>query len=152
MHGELTTLSSCICPGHEAVFECVVTGGGATIWSGTAFDRCSSDASAITLRHSQFMNQSGYSLSQNCSDSASIIGRAVSVVNDSYTSQLIVNVSQSLIGANVVCATDSEPHIGTRQILVTTGTCIIYYDNNMMYSDWHFYAMVNIFTAVSVDD
>ena len=96
--GELTTLNSCICPGYEVVFECVVTGDGATIWSGTALDRCSSDR--IILRHSQF-NQFEYSLDQTCGDSGPIIGRAVSVENDSYTSQLIVNVSQSLIGTNV---------------------------------------------------
>ena len=133
MHGELTTLSSCICPGYEAVFECVVTSGGATIWSGTAFDRCSSDR--ITLRHNPFINQPGYSISQNCGDSGPIIGRAVSVVNDSYTSQLIINVSQSLIGTNVDCGSDNGSHVGTKQILVTTGTCIIYYyydNNNMM--------------------
>ena len=75
----------------------------------------------IALRHSQFI-QSGYSISQNCGDSGPIIGRAVSVVNDSYTSQLTVNVSQSLIGANVECTSDSGSHVGTKQILLTTGT------------------------------
>ena len=118
--GQLTTLSSCICPGYEAVFECVVIGDGATIWSGTAFDRCSSDT--IALRHSQFINQPGYSISQNCGDNGPVISRAVSVVNDSYTSQLIVNVSQSLIGTNVDCGSDIGSHVGTKQILVTTGT------------------------------
>ena len=113
-------MSSCICPGYEAVFECVVTGDGATIWSGTAFDRCSGDE--ITLRHSKF-NQFGYLIYQNCGDNGPIIGHAVSVVNDSYTSQLIVNVSQGLIGANVECArqSDREYRVGTEQILETTG-------------------------------
>ena len=118
MHGELTTLSLCICPGYEAVFECVVTSGGATTWKGTALDRCSNDK--ITLRHSQFI-QRGYSFSNNCGDNGPIIGHAVSVMNDSYTSQLTVNVSQSLIGANVECATDSGTNVGTKQILLTTG-------------------------------
>ena len=119
VHGKLTTLGSCICPGYEVVFECVVTGDGATIWSGTAFEHCLSDRTA--LRHSQF-NQSGYSISQTCDDSGPIISRAVSVMNDSYTSQLVVNVSQSLIGASVECARDDGSHIGTKQILLTTGT------------------------------
>ena len=88
MHGELTTLSSCICPGYEAVFECVVTGGGATIWSGTAFDNCSSDR--IILRHSQFI-QPGYNINNTCGDGGQVISRAVSAVNDSYTSQLVYN-------------------------------------------------------------
>ena len=112
-------MSSCICSGYEAVFECVVTGGGATTWNGTAFEHCFSDR--ITLRHSQFF-QSGYSNRQTCDDSGPIIGRAISVVNDSYTSQLTVNVSQSLIGANVECVSDSGSHVGTKQILLTTGT------------------------------
>ena len=115
-------MSSCICPGYVAVFECVVTGDGATIWSGTALDRCSDDR--ITLRHSQFI-QPGYNISQNCGDNGPITGHAVSVVNDSYTSQLTFNVSQGLIGANVECARriDRDSHIiGTEQILLTTGT------------------------------
>jgi hypothetical protein len=102
----VTTLSSCICLGYEAVFECIVTGSGITKWSGTAFDNCSNHRS-IALRHSEFI-QSEYNISQNCSDSGLIIGRAVSVVNDSYTSQLTINVSQYLVGANVKCARQSD--------------------------------------------
>ena len=112
-------MSSCICPGYEAVFECVVTGGVTTIWNGTAFDGCSSDK--IILRHSQF-NQSGYSISKNCGDSGLVIGHAVSEVNKSHTSQLFVNVSQHLNGANVECTSDSGSRIGAKQILLTTGT------------------------------
>ena len=122
VHGELTTLSSCICPGYEAVFECIVIGGGATIWSGTAFDNCSSDR--ITLRHSLF-NQPEYSVSGTCGDGGQVISRAVSAVNDSYTSQLIVNISQSLIGANIECAGVSGSQVGTKQILPTTGIATI---------------------------
>ena len=119
VHGNLTTLTSCICPGYEATFECVVTGGVVTLWSGTAFDRCSSDR--IILRHSQFI-QSGYSFNETCGDSGPIVGRTVLVVNDSYTSQLILNVSQSLIGANIECSNHSGSIVGTKQILPTTGT------------------------------
>ena len=117
-------MSSCICPGYVAVFECVVTGDGVTVWSGTALHQCSIDG--ITLRHSYF-SQSGYNISQNCGDSGPVTGRAVSVVNDSFTSQLTFNVSQGLIGANVECARriDGEYHIiGTEQILLTKGTFI----------------------------
>ena len=118
--GELTTLSSCICPGHEVAFECVVTGDGATIWNGRALEHCSDDR--ITLCHSQF-NQFGYSLNETCGDSGPIIAHAVSVVNDSYTSQLIIfNVSQSLISANIECSSYSGSIVGTEQILLTTGT------------------------------
>ena len=109
-------MSPCICLGYEAVFQCIVTGGIATIWRGTAFDQCPNDR--ITLRHGEF-NQPGYS--QNCGGSGLIIGRAVSVMNGSYTSQLVVNVSQGIIGANVECASDSGSHVGTKQIQLTTG-------------------------------
>ena len=138
VHGDLTTLSSCICPGYEAVFECVVTGSGATIWSGTALDQCSNDR--VLLRHSEFNNQSGYSISQICGDSGPIIGRAVSAVNDSYTSQLIVNVSQSLINATVECAlSDGESQIGTKQILLTTGTFNPQQSHKLIINTRHFY-------------
>ena len=66
-------------------------------------------------------NQFGYSANETCGDSGPIISRAVSVVNDSYTSQLIVNVSQSLIGANIECSSYSGI-VGIERILLTTGT------------------------------
>ena len=125
MQGELTTLSSCVCLGYEAVFECVVTGGGATVWRGTALNHCPNER--ITLLHSYF-NQIGYNISDTCGDIGQVIGHAVSVVNDSYTSQLVVNVSQNLIDANVEfeCAkqSDGESHIGRERIQLTTGTII----------------------------
>ena len=47
-------------------------------------------------------------------------------MNDSYTSQLIiVNVSHSLLGANVECASYSGSHVGIKQILFMTGALII---------------------------
>ena len=119
--GELTTLSSCICPGYEAVFECVVTGGGATVWRGTALNHCPNER--ITLLHSYF-NRIGYNISDTCGNIGQVIGRAVSVVNDSYTSQLVININQNLIGTNAECArqSDGELYVGTEQILLTTGT------------------------------
>ena len=124
MQGELTTLSSCICPGYEAVFECVVTGGGATIWNVSAFDNCTNDR--IILRHSLF-NQSGHNINDTCRGSGQVIGRAVSVVNNSYLSQLTINITQSLIGANVVCArqSDGTSLVGMEQIQLITGISIM---------------------------
>ena len=124
MQGELSALSSCICPGYEAVFECVVTGGGATIWNVSAFDNCTNDR--IILRHSLF-NQSGYNINDTCRGSGQVIGRAVSVVNNSYISQLTINITQSLIGANVVCArqSDGTSLVGMEQIQLITGISIM---------------------------
>ena len=117
---KLTALNSCTCLGYEAafVFECVVTGDGTTVWQGTAFDECSSDR--IVLCHSEF-NYSGYSISQICGTSEQLFSHAVSMVNESYTSHLTVNVSQDLVGKTVKCASDNGFHIGTKQISLTTG-------------------------------
>ena len=52
-------ITTCTCPGSEAVFECAVDGGGATIWQGTALEECA--GGRIILRHSQF--ESGYNIS-----------------------------------------------------------------------------------------
>jgi hypothetical protein len=46
-------------------------------------------------------------------------------VNDSYTSQLIVNVSQNLIGANIQCASNRGSHVGTKQITGTFQSIIL---------------------------
>ena len=115
---KLTALNSCTCLGYEAVFECVVTGDGATVWQGTAFDECSSDR--IVLRHSEF-NYSGYSISQICGTSGQLFSRAVSIVNESYASHLTVNVSEDFVGKTVECGSDNGFHIGTKQISLTTG-------------------------------
>ena len=120
---ELRMITSCTCPGHEVVFECAVAGGGATIWQGTALEECNNGR--IILRHSQF--GSGHNISHTCGASGSVVGRATSVVSDSYTSQLTINVSQHLNGSIIECASDSGRQVGSRQILLTTGiNCLLY--------------------------
>ena len=109
-------ISSCTCPGHEVVFVCAVAGGGATIWQGTALEECANGR--IILRHSQF--ESGHNINQSCGVSGPVGGRAISVVNDSYISQLTVNVSQHLNGSTIECASDNGTQVGSRQILLTT--------------------------------
>ena len=110
-------VTSCTCPGYEAVYECTVAGGGATFWLGTALEECT--GGRIILRHSQF--ESGYNINQTCGASGPVVGHAVSVLNDSYTSQLTINVSQNLTGSTIECASDSGTQVGTIQILPTTG-------------------------------
>ena len=116
----LTTL--CTCPGYEAVYECTVNGPGATVWRGTALEECT--GGKIVLRHSDF--ESGYNLNKTCGASGPVVGRALSVANDSYTSQLTINVSQHLNGSTIECASDNETHdIVSRQILLTKGTKLV---------------------------
>ena len=113
-------ITLCTCPGNDIVFECTVTGNGATVWKGTALEECAN--SRIVLRHSEF--ESGYSISQTCGASGPVLGRTFSVVNDSYTSQLTINVSQHLNGSTIECASDSGRQVGSRQVLITTGTTV----------------------------
>ena len=119
---KLTVITSCTCPGNEVVFECAVAGGGATIWQGTALEECA--GGRIILRHSQF--EYGHNVSQTCGANGPVVGRATSVVSDSYTSQLIINVSQHLNGSTIECAGDSGRQVGRRQIILTTGTIPLY--------------------------
>ena len=120
---KLTVITSCTCPENEVVFECAVAGGGATIWQGTALEECA--GGRIILRHSRF--ESGQNINQTCGASGPIVSHAVSVVSDSYTSQLIINVSQHLNGSTIECASDSGRQVGSRQISLTTGTTFAFH-------------------------
>ena len=110
-------ITSCICPGQEAVFRCTVDGGVATVWRGSALENCTDGS--IILRHSQFRDV--YIINESCGTSGFIIGKAISAENGSYTSHLTVFANQELNGSIIVCATDGEL-LGSRiQILTTTG-------------------------------
>ena len=101
-----------MCPGCELVVECTVTDGGATVWQGTVFDSCPNYK--ITLRHSQFIT--GTVLNQSCGTMQPIVGRSVSVAGGSFTSQLLVNISEDLFGRTIECANNSGYIVGSKQI------------------------------------
>ena len=117
---ELSSLSTCTCLGHEVIYECVVSVGGATSWEGTALENCS--RSTIFLRHSEY-NNSNYGINTTCGTSGHIYSRAVSSDNEVYTSQLILNVSNDTVGDSIECSglNDSEG-VQRLQITLTTGT------------------------------
>ena len=102
---DIMLTSSCVCPGQEAVFRCLVHGQVTTIWKGSALENCS-DGSVI-LRHSQFGNHT-YSINKTCGTSGQVIGQAISAENGSYTSQLTINITQQTIGSSIVCALNGE--------------------------------------------
>ena len=89
--------ATCACPNQVLTYSCTVTGGGATIWSGTAF-RCSSKRNEIILRHNRF--DSG---TIGVCNGGVIIARSVRVDSDNFTSQLTVNVSSGLNNRTVEC-------------------------------------------------
>ena len=92
--------------------ECTITGGGATVWQGTVFDSCQNDK--ITLRHSKF--NTGIVLNETCGTMQPIVGRSVSIADGSYTSQLLVNISEDLFGRTIECANNSGQIFGSKQI------------------------------------
>ena len=118
-------ITTCTCPGSEAVFECTVADGGATIWQGTALEECTN--SRVLLRHTQF--ESGQNIiNKTCGASGPVVGHAISVMNDSssavngsYTSQLTINVSQHLNGSTIECASNNGRLVSSKQVLITTG-------------------------------
>ena len=115
----LETVSSCICPGYEAIFRCTVDGGATTVWRGSALENCS--GGSIILRHSQFSNE--LTINKTCGLTGQIVGQAISVENGSYTSQLTIsNITQQILitGHFVVCAVDGNNGSNT-QVLVSRG-------------------------------
>lgn len=121
----LRQLTSCVCPGHEIVFECTVEDELTTIWQGTIFDECAD--SDIVLSHIPF--DSNVTRSRNCSDTGLVLGQLVSAVNDIYRSQLTLIFNQQLNNKTVECATDQN-NIDGSQILLATGNSM--YNNSIL--------------------
>ena len=115
-------MSDCTCPGYVRIqtFECVVFGAGITIWQGTAFGfPC-----VIRLRHSQYNNSGAIG---DCNDGA-IIASSVGVLEDHYTSQLNVTISQDMINETIECVHEdsvgkftNRSTIGRMTLNITTG-------------------------------
>ena len=103
-------------------YECTVSGSGsgATIWKGTAFD-CSLISNEFVIFHDiNYTSQKP----QTCNNGA-IIGQVVRAENDSYTSQITIQVSDELNGTTVVCAHDNgtdSVEIGSAILNITTGS------------------------------
>ena len=89
----------CACLGDTLTYSCTVLGsaGGATVWSGTAFD-CPTNE--ITLLHSVF--KSGHRVYGVCNNGA-IVAQRLGVENSYYTSQLNVRLTSDVVGKTVTC-------------------------------------------------
>ena len=113
--------SECACPGETLTFDCTVMGGqgGATIWTGSAFD-C--QGNEITLFHGPTSTIHG-----ECNDGA-IVGQRVSVEGNLYTSQLNVTVTPNMARKNIMCVYDpmtgrvSDASIYFSKIIIIPGT------------------------------
>ena len=91
--------SSCIYSGQEAVFKCTVDGGVTTTWRGSALENCLDGS--VTLRHSQFGN--GLSITKTCGTTGQVTAQAISAENGSYTSNLIFEDTQQIVGSQIIC-------------------------------------------------
>ena len=104
------------CPGEVVNYTCTIvdtTGGLTTFWRGTAFS-CSATSNVIPLTHALF--NSG--ISGMCTNGA-ITAASVGVVDNCYTSRLMVTVSPALNETTVECTLSlSGMGIGNSTLLV----------------------------------
>ena len=114
----LRAVYDCACPGHNVIYECTVSGAGATVWRGEAFD-----CPDITL---YFTNTNSPAGERECNNGA-ITGRLIHAQPEEgfYTSQLTVNVSSDTNGTNIECLYDNgatATEVGSSVLTITEGT------------------------------
>ena len=108
------------CPREVVSYTCTVvdpTGNppiASSLWRGTAFN-CPVSANEIYLRHSSFNTSGG--VTDTC-NSGAITAESVGVVDNCYTSRLMVNVSVGLNGTTVECTLSGVIVVGSRTILI----------------------------------
>ena len=112
------------CPGEVVNYTCTIvdTSGnppiGSSVWRGTAFD-CSGSANRISLAHLLFSTSGD---SGTCTSGA-ITAESVGVVDNCYTSRLMVTASPALNGTTVECTLSNVRVVGSNTIPLT-GTYI----------------------------
>ena len=112
-------------PGEVVNYTCTIvetTGNppiGSTVWKGTAFN-CPGSGNEIALRHSLFSTSGA---SGTCTNEA-ITAESVGVVDNCFTSRLMVTVSVGLNETTVECSLSGVTSVGSRTILIA-GLCII---------------------------
>ena len=108
------SLTSCNCLVQNITYECTVSGGTFTVWSGSAF-MC--QGGEISLRHVGFLTAIG-----EC-NSGAVIARGIKTNSSRFTSQLTVRLSQELIGRSVTCSVEDGPNliaVGSGNLTVST--------------------------------
>ena len=110
-------ITNCFCPDDVVLYRCVVCGGLATVWEGSAFQCLSGE---ITLTHNDFGTPNAYG---ECNTGA-IIGRGLSIEAGCYISQLNITFSAQLQGKTVSCSVDDgrfATEIGNAVLNTSTG-------------------------------
>ena len=110
------------CPGEVVNYTCTVVDStsnppiGSSAWKGTAFN-------CPALLHSQFNT----ALSETCTGGA-ITAESIGVVDNCYTSRLMVNVSPALNETTVECTLSGATVVGSRTLLIAgMGKCTYIY-------------------------
>ena len=104
------------CPGEVVNYTCTIVdsaGIGSTFWRGTAFN-CPTSSNIISLTHSLF-STSG--VSGTCTNGA-ITAESIGVVDNCYTSGLMVTASVGLNETTVECTFSGVRVVGSRTILI----------------------------------
>ena len=106
----------CVSFGDQLTLECSVQGGVATVWHGSAFD-CISNS--IILLHSQQSTGGG------CNDEK-IVAHSIGEFNNTYVSQLTVNVTEGMNNKTIECAADAGN--GTMEVVMLSTLIIVDHD------------------------
>ena len=101
---DAASTTGCVCPGDTLTYECTVTGGIATFWTGTAFD-CPAGGNDIILRHSLFTLVNG--VSGSCNNGVTV-ARSLAAEDNNYTSQLNVIITPETAGKTIECFGDGS--------------------------------------------
>ena len=118
----LRAVTNCVCSNDIVIYECIVCGGFATVWKGSAFDR---DCLEITLIHSHF--HSGAPEVSGVCNNGRIVARVISVDGGCYISSLNIMFDAGLQNSTVMCISDNGTHtreIGSDVLLANTGTSV----------------------------
>lgn len=122
---QLISPNTCVCSGDILFYECLVTGGVATVWKGSAFD-CTQEGNEITISHARFTQSVGLSCNGT---TGAIVANAINSTGSCYTSQLIVYAKASLNGTAIVCVhyAGSEIQVGSYTLLIDSRFIQKYY-------------------------
>ena len=107
------------CSGEVVNYTCTIVDPtnppiGSSVWRGTALS-CPGSANGISLGHSLFNTSGG--ASGTCNNGA-ITAESVSVVDNCYTSRLMVTISPALNGTTVECTLSGVRVVGNHTILI----------------------------------
>ena len=111
----------CACSGDVLTFECTVVDIGSTVWEGSAFECDGTNYDFIALRHSEFNTSEK---PQGVCNNGGIFARAIGVVNNRYTSQLMLTMSPEINNRTVECVHDhnlTSTVVDSATILLATG-------------------------------